>query len=112
MVFQFLFSIILQCNILDQSHPKSIIFWAKVWITNSPDFQFHYVSWFRTLTFPEITLFKISKQLRQNVNCFFLALYQCIKSLFKVTEVVAYFLGQCHPKCIWPSPKKKWVLVK
>ena len=58
---------------LGQSHPQ-------LGITNSPDFKFHYFSWFSTFKFPKITLFKSSKQLRQNVKCFF-----GIISMFKIT---------------------------
>ena len=42
--------------------------------------------------FPRLPYFKFQNKLRQNVKCF-LALYQCLKSLFKVTEAVTYFLG-------------------
>ena len=76
------------CNILGQSHPQ-------LGITSSPDFKCHYFSWFRTFKFPEITLFQSSKQLRQ--KCF-LAFYQCIKSLFKVTEYVTSLLGTKSPQ--------------
>ena len=61
--------------------------------SNSPEFQFHNFSWFRTFTFPEITLLKISKQLSQNVKCFF-----SIISMFKMFKVVTYFLGKKSPK--------------
>ena len=36
----------------------------------------------------------------------FLALYQCLKSLFKVTEVVTYFLGTKSPQVTLAQPYK------
>ena len=72
------------CNSSGQSHPKLSIFWAKVTPSlgsqTPQNIKFPYFSWFRTFKFPEITLFKSSKQLRQNVKCFVI-----IISMFKIT---------------------------
>ena len=84
------------CNILGQSHPKLIIFWAKV--TPSSGSQTLQISNFITsvgsehLNFPKLHSLEVQNYYVK-MSSAFLALYKCLKSLFKVTEVVTYFLG-------------------
>ena len=89
------------CNILGQSHPKLIIFWAKV--TSSLGSQTHQILNFITsvgsehLNFPKLHYLKVQNNYIK-MSSAFLPLYQCLKSLFKVTEVVTYFLGTKSPQ--------------
>ena len=91
------------CNILGKSHLNLIIFWAKVTPSLGSQtpriFKFQYFSWFRTFKFPEISLHCLKVQNNYvKMSSAFLALYQCLKSFFKVTEVVTYILRKKSPQ--------------
>ena len=87
------------CNILSQSHPKLIIFWAKV--TPSLGSQTPQILNFirgstsagsEHLNFPKLHYLKVENKYVK-MSSAFLVFYQCLKYLFKVTEVVTYLLG-------------------
>ena len=84
------------CNIWGQSHPKLIIFWAKVtpslWSQSLQIFNFITSVGSEDLNFPKLSYLKFQNNY-VGMSSALLALYHCLKSMFKVTEVVTYFQG-------------------